>query len=167
MYLHRDGKGGKAVVVQVSMQPASQKAGAIHAVRHYMVRLHTKITNSDITKNCNPVPSRFPTSVCLNLKTITLTERQNSLRRPPPTYTLGSCHATLEHKSFNISRWPNRMMFCRHPILGRNEELRKYKAIIQNAIDSSQQRFTRYRDHQFAVAIIVSSPIIFLQVVYG
>lgn len=43
----------------------------------------------------------------------------------------------------------------RHPILGRNEELRKFKIILQNAIEHEHERFTRYRDHKYAIAITV------------
>ncbi|CAG9563860.1 unnamed protein product [Danaus chrysippus] len=55
---------------------------------------------------------------------------------------------------FSNPRKTERITYCRHPILGRNEELRKYKMTLHNALDEHQKSFTRYRDHKFGVAFI-------------
>ncbi|OWR40760.1 RNA recognition motif protein [Danaus plexippus plexippus] len=55
---------------------------------------------------------------------------------------------------FSNPRKTERITYCRHPILGRNEELRKYKMTLHNALDEHPKSFTRYRDHKFGVAFI-------------
>ncbi|XP_059059672.1 adenylate cyclase type 10-like [Achroia grisella] len=55
---------------------------------------------------------------------------------------------------FNKFGWPERLNGWRHPLLGRNEELRKYKMTIQNAVNQQNQKFTRYGDHKYAIAFI-------------
>lgn len=60
-------------------------------------------------------------------------------------------------KMWMSTRWPNRLSNCRHPLLGRSEELHKYRATLQNALQQQHQAFTRYRDHQYGIAFIVSS----------
>ncbi|CAH0401382.1 unnamed protein product [Chilo suppressalis] len=55
---------------------------------------------------------------------------------------------------FNKYRWSERKGTSIHPILGRNDELRKYKILINNAIGEHKRKFTRYRDLKFAFAII-------------
>lgn len=56
----------------------------------------------------------------------------------------------------NVIRKSKRIIYSRLPILGRNEELRKYKMTLHNALEEYQKKFTRYRDHKFGVALIVS-----------
>lgn len=53
-------------------------------------------------------------------------------------------------------RWPQRSSCWRHPILGRNTEIRKYKLTLLNALKQRRQKFTRYRDHIYGVVILVS-----------
>ncbi|XP_037295199.1 adenylate cyclase type 10 isoform X2 [Manduca sexta] len=55
---------------------------------------------------------------------------------------------------FNLTGWPERLSIYRHPLLGRNEELRKYKATLHNAIEQQHQVFTRYRDHKYGMAFL-------------
>ncbi|KAJ0174028.1 hypothetical protein K1T71_010174 [Dendrolimus kikuchii] len=55
---------------------------------------------------------------------------------------------------FNINRWPERLGTWRHPIIGRNDELQRYKIILQNAIHRKQERFTRFKYHKFGIAFI-------------
>ncbi|XP_045537580.1 adenylate cyclase type 10-like [Papilio machaon] len=42
----------------------------------------------------------------------------------------------------------------RHPLLGRNEELRLYKMTLHNALEQQNYKFTRFRDHKFGIAFI-------------
>lgn len=44
----------------------------------------------------------------------------------------------------------------RHPLLGRNGELSTYKTTLQNALQQKDEKFTRYREHKFGIAFIVS-----------
>ncbi|XP_026743294.1 adenylate cyclase type 10-like [Trichoplusia ni] len=52
---------------------------------------------------------------------------------------------------FNKSGWPDRPLGSGHPILGRNDELRKFKMTLQNALEQQNKTFTRYRDHKYGV----------------
>ncbi|CAH4029144.1 unnamed protein product [Pieris brassicae] len=49
----------------------------------------------------------------------------------------------------------NRVSYS-HPILGRDVELQVYLSTLRKAIDEYSKKFTRYRDHKFAVAIVGS-----------
>ncbi|CAB3231781.1 unnamed protein product [Arctia plantaginis] len=53
---------------------------------------------------------------------------------------------------FSKVGWPERFPGWRHPILDRNDELKQFKAVLQNALEQQQRSFTRYRDHKYAVA---------------
>ncbi|CAH0695976.1 unnamed protein product [Spodoptera exigua] len=53
---------------------------------------------------------------------------------------------------FNYSGWPERPPCSRHPILGRNDEMRIFKRTLQNAMEQQNKNFTRYRDHIYGIA---------------
>nr|XP_049701323.1 adenylate cyclase type 10 [Helicoverpa armigera] len=53
---------------------------------------------------------------------------------------------------FNRAGWPEHPPGSRHPILGRNDEMRKYKTFLQNALEQQNKSFTRYRDHIYGIA---------------
>uniref|UniRef100_A0A2A4J100 Guanylate cyclase domain-containing protein n=1 Tax=Heliothis virescens TaxID=7102 RepID=A0A2A4J100_HELVI len=53
---------------------------------------------------------------------------------------------------FNRAGWPDRPPGSRHPILGRNDEMRKFKTFLQNALEQQNKTFTRYRDHIYGIA---------------
>ncbi|XP_022816749.1 adenylate cyclase type 10-like [Spodoptera litura] len=53
---------------------------------------------------------------------------------------------------FNYSGWPERPPCSRHPILGRNDEMRIFKSTLQNAMEQQNRSFTRYRDHVYGIA---------------
>ncbi|KAI8419937.1 hypothetical protein MSG28_008555 [Choristoneura fumiferana] len=55
---------------------------------------------------------------------------------------------------FNKLMWPQRSSCWRHPILGRNAEIRKYKMTLLNALKQQHQKFTRYRDHVYGVVFL-------------
>ncbi|KAL0869690.1 hypothetical protein ABMA27_005935 [Loxostege sticticalis] len=55
---------------------------------------------------------------------------------------------------FNKIGWSERPGQCRHPILGRSDELRKYTLTLQIALNEHDKTFTRYKDHKFGFAII-------------
>ncbi|XP_060805393.1 adenylate cyclase type 10 isoform X1 [Amyelois transitella] len=50
--------------------------------------------------------------------------------------------------------WTERICSWRHPLLGRNDELRRYKQILHNALNESSEKFTSFKNHKFAVAFI-------------
>ncbi|XP_053615027.1 adenylate cyclase type 10-like [Plodia interpunctella] len=59
---------------------------------------------------------------------------------------------------FNLM-WSERLCTYRHPLLGRNDELRRYKMILLNALNECHEKFTSYKNHKFGVAFIGSKMI--------
>ncbi|KAJ8717345.1 hypothetical protein PYW08_005744 [Mythimna loreyi] len=53
---------------------------------------------------------------------------------------------------FDYYGWPERPPGSRHPLLGRNEEIRKFKKALQNALEQQTKKFTRYRHHVYGIA---------------
>ncbi|XP_075981642.1 adenylate cyclase type 10-like [Anticarsia gemmatalis] len=75
---------------------------------------------------------------------------QEYFRQLPPRPLKGIDNAGPIYQ-FSKTGWPERGPGWRHPALGRNEELKKFKLIMQNAIEQHSRSFTRYRDHKYAV----------------
>ncbi|XP_045486493.1 adenylate cyclase type 10-like [Pieris rapae] len=57
---------------------------------------------------------------------------------------------------YEFNRSSTKRVSYSHPILGRDEELQVYLSTLRKAIDEYSKKFTRYRDHKFAVAIVGS-----------
>ncbi|XP_013163022.1 PREDICTED: adenylate cyclase type 10-like isoform X2 [Papilio xuthus] len=55
---------------------------------------------------------------------------------------------------YNKQRRSDHLGCWRHPLLGRNEELRIYKMTLHNALEQQNYKFTRFRDHKFGIAFI-------------
>ncbi|CAH2042556.1 unnamed protein product, partial [Iphiclides podalirius] len=55
---------------------------------------------------------------------------------------------------YNTPRRSDYLGCWKHPLLGRNEELRKYKMTFHNALEQQNQKFTRYCDHKYAMAFL-------------
>ncbi|XP_047503543.1 adenylate cyclase type 10-like isoform X2 [Pieris napi] len=57
---------------------------------------------------------------------------------------------------YEFNRSSTKRVSYSHPILGRDEELQVYLSTLRKAIDEYSKKFTRYRDHKFAVALVGS-----------